>query len=300
MSNTDQYEVIHIPITEVYSDDDFNCRGIIISIDVTDLGIDIAKNGLQFPIAVQPAEDVGKELPDGKRYRIVAGHRRFKAWSILHAGWQPGEPGPAGVIVESNPYVTIPCMVKRNLSEVQARVLNLGENLKRRDLSILQEARAISHLHALGVPRDHVADELGMSSGWVQTRFNLLDLPEEVQQQADAGMINQKQIKELYSIRHNEEAVMAAVRKIREAKQKGEKIGHVGKRKKPPVTAKKERKRPEIFDMIKFLRDSVGMGMHTRCLSWAAGEITTLEVFDDIREFCAENNIDPPHFPDEM
>ena len=53
-----QYQTIMIPLKEVYSDNDFNCRGPIAPIDVAELAQDIQMNGLQFPITVQPAEDV--------------------------------------------------------------------------------------------------------------------------------------------------------------------------------------------------------------------------------------------------
>src|SRR5690606_1891994 len=117
-----------------------------------------------------------------------------------------------------NPYDVIPCMVKSGLDEVQARILNLGENLKRKDLNILQEARAISHLHEFGVPRDHVAAELGVSSGWVQTRYYLLELPEDIQEECAAGVINQAQIKQLYTLRDKPDQQFEAVKKIKDAK----------------------------------------------------------------------------------
>lgn len=297
---SEEYQTVHIPVSEIYSDENFNCRGIIPPADVLDLAQDIQKNNLQFPIAVQPASDVGTSMPEGKKFRIVAGHRRFKAWSVLHKGWSPGDPAPGGKPCDNNPFATIPVMVKSGLSEVQARILNLGENLKRKDLNIMQEARAIEHLQAAGIPRDHVADELGMSSGWVQTRYYLLELPDEIQKEAAAGLINQLQIKQLYSLRNDKDKQFEAVRQIKDAKAKGEKVGHIGKRQKQKTNVKKERKRAEMFKMIDLMAKSVNYGLHTRTLSWCAGEISTEELFIDIKRYCEERQLPAPRLPNEF
>lgn len=298
-----EYETAMISISEIFSDDDFNCRGVIQTIDVADLAQDIQRNKLQFPIAVQPAEDVKKELPEGKKYRIVAGHRRFKAWTVLAKSWSPGGLAAGNLPYDSdlgNPFDKIPCMIKTGLDEIQARILNFGENLKRKDLNIMQEATAIQHLRDAGVPRDHVAQELGMSSGWVQTRYYLLDLPEDIQQECAAGLINQAQIKQLYSLRGDPEKQIAAVRSIKDAKIKGEKIGHIGQRKKQTTAIKKERKRAEIFEMIEILAKAIGYGLHTRSLSWASGQITTEELFKDVRKYCEDTGRPFPRLPTEF
>lgn len=301
--SADDYEIVHLPVDSVFSDDEFNCRGPIPAIEVTDLAQDILKNKLLSPISVQPAEDVGKPLPEGKTHRIIAGHRRFRAWLVLRKSWEPGEPTQGGTpwdASKGNPFDAVPCMVKKGLSEVNARILNLGENLKRRDLNILQEANAIKHLRLAGVPRDHVASELGMSSGWVQTRYYLLDLPEEIQKEAAAGLINQNQIKQLYSL-PNAEKQFEAVKAIKNAKLKGETIGHVGERKKQKTDVKKERKRVEMFQMIEVISKSpVGCGLTTRVLAWCAGEIATEEFFSDIRTWCTDHDLPMPRLPTEF
>lgn len=281
------YTVKHIPVDRIYSDDEFNCRGAIAPMDVADLAEDINKNGLQFPIAVQPAEDVEGGLPEGYDFRIIAGHRRYKAWLVLAAGDKGNEE-----------YKTIPCMMKFGLDETQARILNLGENLKRKDLDILQEAKAIMKLHQHGVPRDRVAKELGKSSGWVQTRYYLLDLPEDIQQEAAAGLINQYHIKQLRSLKTVKEQY-EAVKKFKEAKARGEKPKNIVVKKKP-TNSKKERGPEKVVEMIEFLGKHVGYGLHTRTLSWAAGYITTDKLFESIEEYCMQNNLDVPEFPKEF
>lgn len=271
-------QVLDIPMARIYCDSNFNCRGVIRPFDVADLAQSIRDRGLQFAISVQPAADVDGGLPvnpeDGQpyEYRIVAGHRRYTAVKILK-------------------WPTIPATVRKDLDEKGARILNLVENFQRQDLNILQEAEALKHLHEAGVPRETVAREIGMSGGWVQVRFNLLRLPVEIQQEAAAGMINQFHIKALCSLKSSE-AQFEAVRKIKEAKLRGEKPPSVGERKKKTADIKKARQPNEMFDMIEILaKTTCGYGLHTRVLAWAAGEITSAEFFLDIRK------ADPTFFP---
>jgi len=70
------------------------------------LTADIKRNGLLQPILVRPV---------GTRYAVVSGHRRFAACKTLE--WK-----------------TIDCVV-RNLSDEEAYIINLTENIQREDLS---------------------------------------------------------------------------------------------------------------------------------------------------------------------
>ena len=295
------YEIRHLPVAEIYSDDEFNCRGLIATIDVSKLAQDIQKHGLQTPITVQPASDVTEGLPDGKNWRIIAGHRRFKAWSVLRAGWEVGDPAAGKQErCDENPFTAIPVMVKEGLDEIRARVMNLGENLQREDLDIMQEAKAISHLHELGMPRDSVAEELGVSSGWVQTRYYVLEMPEDIQNEIAAGTINQLQIKKLYSLRDNVEDQYEAVRLIKQAKARGQKPPHIGKSKPKPTDVKKERKRPEIKKMIQTIGKHHKYGLATRALAWSSGEITTDELFQTLGDVVELESGRRPIFPKEF
>lgn len=283
------YEVQHIPIGKIHSDSDFNCRGHISPFDVADLATDIEAQGLMFPIAVQPVSDVTGGLPEGFDFRIIAGHRRFAAWKVLKAGFE----GP------DSPYYEIPAMIKPDLNDTQARILNLSENLKRKNLNILQEAKAIEKLYQAGIARDSVAKSLGMSSGWVQVRFNLLTLPPEIQQEAAAGILNQHQIKQLYSL-PDREAQFEAIRAIKQAKHRGEKAGHVGKRQKQKTNIKKIRNVSDMLKMIEVVSKPVGYGLTTRILAWASGNITTEDFFGDIRKYCDDYDLPKPILPEEF
>jgi ParB-like chromosome segregation protein Spo0J len=171
-------------------------------------------------------------------------------------------------------------MVKHNLSEVQARLINLSENLKREELDILQEARAVNKLRALGLTQDTIANSLLKSRGWVQVRFNLLDLPVEIQNEAAAGLLNQAQIKQIYSLPSKEDQY-EAVKKIKNSCVRGLDVGKSTKEK--PFTKKRQPKNC-VQDMINHIGSTVGYCLATRALAWANGEITGAQLYFDIKD----------------
>jgi|SRR5215831_7206355 len=138
--NNNQNQIVELPVEMIYSDDNMNCRGRIAPYDVLELARSIEKSGLLSPIAVQPYDSV-----PGFRYRIILGHRRHKAFQVLKRE-------------------TIPCVVKDGLTEVQVRILNLQENIERKDLNVLQEAHAIQKFKLAGYTLAEVANMVGMST----------------------------------------------------------------------------------------------------------------------------------------
>lgn len=271
-----------VALSDICCDDEFNCRGLITPFDVAELARQIETIGLQIPIAVHQgpwADKPDSPIPGGKKYRIIAGHRRFTAYTILF---------------RNNPekFASIPAVIKTGLNEIDARVLNLSENLDRKELNIVQEARAIEALYKAGVPRERVAARINKTGSWVQTRFNLLSLPADIQDEAAAGMLTHLQIKQLYSLDSDEERY-AAVRKIKEAKLKGVKLGHVGKKRRKPTNTKKVRGPDECLEMIELIGEStIGYGIVTRTLAWCSGAITTEDYFKTVKEH--DPNFKPP------
>jgi len=252
-----EYEVHFIPLEDIFCDDEFNSRNRILPMDVADLARDIDRNGLQTPISVQPWDG-------DKKYRIVAGHRRFTAFKILKKD-------------------TIPAMIKEGLTEVQARLMNLKENLIRSELDIMQEAGAVKALKDLGMTQDAISFELKKSRGWVQVRFNLLELPQAIQDEAAAGILNQAQIKQIYGL-NNEAEQYAAVKKIKESRIRGIKGVDVGKKPKEKPFIKKRQSKNNVQEMIEHIGKHVGYGLTTRALAWANGNINSAELYYDIKK----------------
>lgn len=274
--NTDM-KIENIDINEIFADKELNCRGEIVPMDVIDLAKSIESVGLQSPVMVQPIpSDVISQNKEGynpkqHKYRLIVGHRRLKACQILK-------------------HTYIPAIIKTNLSDIQTRVLNLQENLERKNLNILQEALAIKKFKEAGYTLKEVANLTGMSTGWVQIRYNLLDLEPEIQQTAAADLITQEQIKALWSL-PNKEQRYEAVKRIKDSRLRGEKRAIKVKEKKKNILSKKPRSREEMYEMIAHVISVLGANFGTRCLAWASGEISTLELYQDIKGLAEEQGV---------
>jgi ParB family chromosome partitioning protein len=260
----------------ILADDDFNCRGTIAKMDVVDLAKNIQLNGLIQPVVVVPL--TGQRLIDNpdKQFLLIAGYRRFNAFIV-------------------NGETRIPAVHRADMGdEADARIFNLSENLERKDLNIMQEARALSKLESLGISETDAAKRLNMSRGWIQVRYMVLRLPQLVQEEIAAGWLSQKQIRDVYSHLKDsgEEACFEAVKGFKDDKIKGrtgtrKKVKK--KSKKKQLETKKHRTRDEIFELQQHIYDEFGgNNICTRLLAWGAGEIPDLDVHMALQEFAKE------------
>jgi ParB family transcriptional regulator, chromosome partitioning protein len=272
MTALDAQQITHLPVDEIWPDPDFNCRGSIAPIDVVDLAKDIESKGLQQPIVVQSLPENHRMRSRGKNWKVVCGHRRHRAFQVLKRD-------------------TIPCVVNNNLTDVQALLINLGENIHRKDLNILQEAQALQRLKNAGMPITEVATQLEKSTIWVRVRFILLELPVEIQTAAATGLISQQQLMEIYGERDPEKRLEMA-RKIKEAKIRGEKAPNLKKDKKRNIFKSKVRNVHDMEWMQDHIRESIGNNFGTRVLAWAMGVIPDLELFHDIKGIADKADID--------
>ena len=149
-----QYSAYPVPADSIYYDADFNCRGEFTLQSVKELAESIAENGLRFPVGVQPWT-----AEPGYKYRLIYGLRRFRA-ATLFLQW-----------------ATVPAVIREGLTEHQARLWNVQENLERKDLNIWEEARALERLYPNGVTLRQAAKELKQTTHWVHVRLRLLRMP---------------------------------------------------------------------------------------------------------------------------
>lgn len=126
--------------------------------DLVELTASIKEHGILQPLLV--SDSTGD-------YVLVCGHRRLAA--ARRAG-----------------VSEIPVIV-RTLDNEQRQVFMLLENVHRRYLSPLEEARAVKKLVKARGNQIEVAEMLGKSQGWVSTRMSLLDLPRDLQQKVHRG-----------------------------------------------------------------------------------------------------------------
>ena len=145
MKPLQQYQAYPIPVAAIYYDAAFNCRGEFTLQSVKELADSIAQAGrLICPVAVQPwTEEPGCE------YRLIVGHRRFRAVTAFLK------------------WTEMPAYICEGLSEHEARMLNLAENLQRKTLNILEEARAIQNLYPKGAKRAGRGPRVETADQWV-------------------------------------------------------------------------------------------------------------------------------------
>lgn len=124
--------------------------------DVTDLAASIKASGLLSPLSV---------VPNGERYRVIAGHRRLAACKQAGTG-------------------AVPCFVL-DLDPLQQLEAMVTENCQREQLTALEESDAIQGMLDLGATTASVAHRLGRSSDYVRDRAKAASIKTEVRATRD-------------------------------------------------------------------------------------------------------------------
>jgi len=128
---------------------------------IRELAASIKSHGLVQPITVRANLDAGEGAPP---YVLVAGERRLRATrDVLKRR-------------------TIVAIMRHDLSADTALEATVLENLQRRDLHPMEEARGLAQLRAgRGYTVEQVAKKLGRGKEWVKDRLKLCDLPATAQ-----------------------------------------------------------------------------------------------------------------------
>lgn len=252
-------ELKTIQMSEIVADDSFNCRGTFTKESILDLANSIRKDGLLQNLLVSPRKD-------GK-YDLVSGFRRFKA--LTHLG-----------------HTEVTVQIKE-LDETARYRINLIENLKRKDLNILQEAKAIEHFANCGWTSGSIADHLNETTNWVNVRLMLLRLSPEIQAMAAAGEINGQEIRDLAAKAFTSEQ-KEYIEMIREAKKNKEK----GKQFKPALLSNRVRKYGEIQELTFHLTQAFGHSIVTQTLSWVIGGIDNQHYHAALVDYAKDMGVD--------
>ena len=118
-------------------------------------------NGLLQPITVRPDED---------DFILIAGERRWRAACLL--GWE-----------------TIPAIVRSDVTLGEAAKLQLLENIVRRNLNPVEEARALQRMQDEGYTLKELSDATGIASSQIAWRVKMLDAREDVLELVALGHI---------------------------------------------------------------------------------------------------------------
>lgn len=171
MGNGGGAATAEIPIGEVDASND-QPRTQFSDRSLGELAASIEEHGVLQPIVVERI---------GRRYRIIAGERRFRA--AHRAGLS-----------------SIPAVV-RNTSAGDRLTLALVENLQREDLTPIEEASAFRRLLELsGMSQDQLAARVGKHPSTVANSLRLLGLPLDMQAAVAEGAISAGHARALLSV----------------------------------------------------------------------------------------------------
>lgn len=124
-------------------------------------------------------------VKEGNRYKIVAGHRRYLAARYLK--WE-----------------SVPSRVLLKHDDPTAAI-STHENIFREDLSPVEEANAIRYLHDQeGLDFDQIASALSKSRSWVDSRWEILKWPANLQEAVHRREISFTAARELSQLKDPE------------------------------------------------------------------------------------------------
>ncbi|HYK05160.1 MAG TPA: ParB/RepB/Spo0J family partition protein [Thermoanaerobaculia bacterium] len=149
-----------IPLAQL-RESPFNPRTQYLDADMEELQASITAHGVVQPILVRPIE--------GNLYEIVAGHRRTRA-------------AKAAKLKE------IPATI-REMSDAEARQVQLIENAQRVDLAPLDEAEAYAALLETGMTIRDLAKTLSRKPSDIASRLTLVHLPQVVKAALASGLL---------------------------------------------------------------------------------------------------------------
>ena len=140
----------------------------------------IMEKGLLQPIIV-------RMINDKNYYEIVAGYRRYSACKKL--GWKK-----------------IPCQIL-DLSDIEAFEISIVENVQRKTLNPIDEAKAFKkYVYDNGWGSvSALASKLGKSVAYITKRIMLLDLPSDVTKAINENLLVPSIAEELFSIKKEDE-----------------------------------------------------------------------------------------------
>ena len=152
---------------------------------LTQLADSIRSVGIIQPIVV---------APNGKRYTIIAGERRWRAARLAE-------------------LTEVPALV-RDVETIRSMEMSLIENIQRTDLNAIEEAKAIDALmQQCGLTQEQAAQRLGKSRSAVANLLRMLNLPKEVADMVVAGELSEGHARALLGA-EDPECIIALANKV--------------------------------------------------------------------------------------
>ncbi len=206
-----------------------------------DLVSSVKEHGILQPLVVTPRGEDG-------RYELIAGERRLRAAKIADLG-------------------QIPAII-RSATDQQKLELAIIENVQRKNLNPMEEAKAYARLQAeFNLTQDEIGTRVGKSRPQIANLIRLLDLSEEMQNAVSSGQISVSNARTLLSIEDPEER-----QALFEQMQKGE----MTVRQAEARTTGNRRRRivdPNVMELEGKLRTIFGMRVNLKRKPTGAGEL---------------------------
>ncbi len=143
-------KVVQIPIEDVHPNPE-QARKDLDQVGISALADSIRQNGILQPLTV-------RKVSNG--YEVISGERRLRASKIARLDY-------------------VPCIILE-VNDRNSAILNLVENIQRKDLSFFDEAIAIDRLiKSYGLTQEDTAIKLGKAQSTIANKLRLLKLTEE-------------------------------------------------------------------------------------------------------------------------
>ena len=135
--------------------------------DLEDLTNSIVSKGIISPILVTPVKNKGVE-----DFYIIAGERRWRAAQLANIH-------------------EVPVIILKDLGEIDASIISLIENIQRKDLNPIEEAKGFNDLiNKYNYTQDKAAKVVGKSRVYITNSLRLLKLPTKVIMLLEDGTIS--------------------------------------------------------------------------------------------------------------
>jgi len=163
-------KIIHVPVDDIIPNR-FQPRLAFDEKELNELANSIVKFGVIQPIVLRKI---------GDKYEIIAGERRYKA-SVL-AGLKK-----------------VPAIVNNTDDNTSAEIALL-ENIQRKNLTVIEEAKSYKKLLDRGFTQETIATRLGVSQSTIANKLRLLKLPKKVQDSLLYNRISERHARCLLSL----------------------------------------------------------------------------------------------------
>lgn len=168
-------QILQVPIEDIIPNR-FQPRLSFDDASLADLASSIKQHGIIQPLVLRRKND---------KYEIIAGERRFKAAKM------------AGL-------VSVPAVIS-NLDDNASAEVAIVENIQRKDLTAIEEAKSFQALLDKGyMTQDELARKMGLSQSAISNKLRLLTLDESVQDAILSEKISERHARTLLKVPSHE------------------------------------------------------------------------------------------------